>query len=142
MEDKEKQVNKQAKDSVVRTVGRRKEAVARVFLMPGKGQVTVNGLQVSEYFKGVVLEKICKTPFELTDTVGRFDVSIKVVGGGTSSQLGAVVHGISRALSKADPSKRTNLKKAGLLTRDPRVKERRKYGLAQKARAKKQSPKR
>ncbi|MBI4038267.1 30S ribosomal protein S9 [Candidatus Daviesbacteria bacterium] len=141
MEDKAKQTSK-TKDLTVRTVGRRKEAVARVFLLPGKGQITVNGQQVSEYFKGIALEKIYKTPFELTDSVGKFDISIKVIGGGTSSQLGAVIHGISRALSKVDPSKRAPLKKAGLLTRDPRVKERRKYGLAQKARAKKQSPKR
>lgn len=123
-------------------VGRRKEAVARVRLSAGNGQITVNGKPVGEYFKGVVLQKIYSKPFEITKTTGKFSISAKVEGGGQVSQLGAVIHGISRAISKENPEYRTILKKNGFLTRDPRAKERRKYGLAQKARAKKQSPKR
>ncbi len=124
-------------------VGRRKESVARVRLIEGKGQVTVNGKPIVEYFHGAVSTRIYQKPFEITNTLGKYTVSIKVLGGGTASQLGAVVHGITRALSKADTKNfRPVLKKEGLLTRDARVKERRKYGLAQKARAGKQSPKR
>lgn len=124
-------------------VGRRKESVARVRLIEGKGQVTVNGKPIVEYFNGAVSTRIYQKPFEITNTLGKYTVSIKVLGGGTASQLGAVVHGITRALSKADTKNfRPVLKKEGLLTRDARVKERRKYGLAQKARAGKQSPKR
>lgn len=124
------------------TVGRRKEAVARVRLSPGKGQILVNGKSISEYFPGPLLQKKYSRPFEITDSIGKYTVSVKVEGGGQVSQLGAVIHGISRAIAKTSPASRTALKKAGLLTRDARVKERRKYGLAQKARAKKQSPKR
>lgn len=123
-------------------VGRRKEAVARVRLLPGAGEVTVNGKTISEYFPGIVAQKAYLRPFELADGLSKYSVSIKVEGGGRSSQLGAVVHGLARALSLADQEKRVVLKRAGLLTRDPRAKERRKYGLAHKARAKKQSPKR
>ncbi len=123
-------------------VGRRKEAVARVRLFPGKGQMIVNGKPIAEYFKGPVFQKKYQRPFEVTKTLGDLTGTVKVVGGGVVSQLDAVVHGISRALDLVNETHRPILRTAGLLTRDPRVKERRKYGLAQKARAKKQSPKR
>jgi small subunit ribosomal protein S9 len=123
-------------------VGRRKEAVARVRIIPGQGQIIVNGKPIGEYFKGPVLQNKYQKPFELTSTLGKYSVSIKVRGGGFASQLDAVIHGISRALQLSDKEHRPALKKQGLLTRDARVKERRKYGLAHAARAKKQSPKR
>ncbi|MDP3948137.1 MAG: 30S ribosomal protein S9 [bacterium] len=126
----------------ISTLGRRKEATARVRLSDGKGQVTVNGKPIVEYFPGPILQKLYSKPLEITKTSGKFAISVKVQGGGQASQLDAVVHGISRAIAKTDPAARTALKREGLLTRDARVKERRKYGLAQKARAKKQSPKR
>lgn len=132
-----------AEDAAIFAVGRRKEAVARVRLTEGKGQITVNGKPIGEYFSGSTNSKIYQRPFEITNTLGKYMVSVKVEGGGNFSQLGAVVHGIARALSKADSQKlRQLLKKEGLLTRDARVKERRKYGRAGKARARKQSPKR
>jgi small subunit ribosomal protein S9 len=124
-------------------VGRRKEAVARVRVFKGQGQVTVNGKPIAEYFKGPVAQKAYQKPFEVTHTLGQFTGTIKVLGGGYSSQLGAAVHGIARALALTDTAAfRSSLKSAGLLTRDARVRERRKYGLAHAARAKKQSPKR
>lgn len=126
----------------ISTVGRRKEAVARVRLSDGKGQITVNGKPIVEYFLGPLLQKQYSRPLEITKVTGKYAISIKVKGGGQASQLDAVVHGISRAIAKTNPASRTALKREGLLTRDARVKERRKYGLAQKARAKKQSPKR
>lgn len=136
-------VKEQAKKrSYITTVGRRKEAIARIRLMEGKGQNTVEGKPINEYFTSLISQKAYLKPFEVTQTIDKYFASILVSGGGFSSQLGAVVHGISRALAKADSEKRTALKRAGLLTRDPRAKERRKYGLAQKARAGKQSPKR
>lgn len=126
----------------ISSIGRRKEAIARVRLVAGKGPLTVNGKPIHEYFLGMVAQKVYQAPFEKTSITGRYSGSIKVLGGGVSSQLGAVVHGLSRAISKIDDEKRTTLKRAGLLTRDSRVKERRKYGHAGKARAMKQSPKR
>lgn len=127
----------------VSAIGRRKEAIARVRLSPGKGQITVNGKSVHEYFSGVVAQKIYMKPFELLGVKDRYSATVLLSGGGVSSQLGALVHGLSRALSLADRENfRTTLKRAGLLTRDPRARERRKYGHAQKARAKKQSPRR
>lgn len=126
----------------IQTVGRRKEAIARVRLSKGSGHLTINGKPVAEYFPGEILQKTYHKPFELTKTLGKFNVSVKLSGGGRSAQLDAFVHGISRALAKSDIELRKILKKEGLLTRDPRVKERRKFGLAHKARAKKQSPKR
>lgn len=132
----------ETKKSAVSTVGRRKEAVARVRLLPGEGQITINGKPIAEYFMGAVFQKLYAKPLEVTRTIGKYSISVKVAGGGQVSQLGAIIHGVSRAIAKADPSLRTTLKKEGLLTRDARVKERRKYGNAQKARAKKQSPKR
>ncbi|MBI2600706.1 30S ribosomal protein S9 [Candidatus Daviesbacteria bacterium] len=124
------------------SIGRRKEAVARVRLVSGKGTVTVNGKPIHEYFSGPIFQKKYTRPIEITQTNDKYAFSVKVEGGGVISQLSAVVHGIARAIALADPAKRSDLKKAGLLTRDARVKERRKYGLAHKARAKKQSPKR
>lgn len=123
--------------------GRRKRAVARVRLFSGTGKIVVNDKPVQEYFSGKTAQVLYQKPFVLTDTVGKFDVTVKVLGSGTSGQLGAVIHGISRALISLNPKDfRPILKKAGLLTRDPREKERRKYGLAGKARKRKQSPKR
>ncbi len=123
-------------------VGRRKEAVARVRILPGQGTISVNGKPISEYFAGEIFQKKYQRPFEVTKLANKFTISVKVKGGGVISQLDAVVHGISRVIAKAQPDLRTALKKEGLLTRDARVKERRKFGLAGKARAKKQSPKR
>jgi small subunit ribosomal protein S9 len=131
-----------AKDNIFQSVGRRKEAVARVRLLPGKGQITVNGKPISEVFRGPVYQSQYQKPFEVTKTLGEFTATVKVEGGGISSQLGALIHGLSRALAKSSKDYRSALKKAGFLTRDARVKERRKYGLAHKARARKQSPKR
>lgn len=125
------------------SVGRRKEAIARVRLLHGQGQLTVNGMPIAEYFKGPIAQKLYQKPFELTKTLGKLTGTVKVAGGGFSSQLDAVVHGIARAIEKTDKEGlRPVLKSAGLLTRDARVRERRKYGLAHSARAKKQSPKR
>lgn len=127
----------------LQAIGRRKEAVARVRVFPGQGQITINGKQIAEYFRGQIAQKQYQKPFELTKTLGKYTGTILVTGGGASSQLGAVVHGLARALEKVNKeSHRLPLKKAGLLTRDPRARERRKYGLAHAARAKKQSPKR
>jgi len=109
--------------------GRRKTSVARVRLIPGEGNVVVNGRTLPEYFGRKTLELIVKQPLNLTETLGKYDVLIKVAGGGPSGQAGAVRHGISRALLLVDAEYRPSLKKAGFLTRDPREKERRKYGL-------------
>ncbi len=131
------------KSNFYHAVGRRKEAVARVRILKGNSQITVNGKPIAEYFKGAIFQRTYLRPFELTGTLNQFTGTIKVEGGGVTSQLGAVVHGLARALSLADKEKyRPLLKTAGLLTRDARAKERRKFGLAHKARAKKQSPKR
>jgi small subunit ribosomal protein S9 len=109
--------------------GRRKCSVARVRLLPGKGDITVNGKEVGVYFGRKILEIIVRQPLEVTQTTDRFDVKVNVNGGGTTGQAGAVRHGIARALIKSDEELRPALKKAGFLTRDPRMKERRKYGL-------------
>lgn len=109
--------------------GRRKTSVARVRLVPGEGRIIVNERPLNEYFGLKTLEIIVTQPLNLTDTVGKYDVLAKVEGGGVSGQAGAVRHGISRALLKVDAEYRPALKKAGFLTRDPREKERRKYGL-------------
>lgn len=111
-------------------VGRRKEAVARVRLYPGSGQVTINGKSASDYFGGrAIHQSELATPMRITGTTEKFDVVATVVGGGTSGQAGAVRHGISRALLRFDNEFRPTLKSAKLLTRDPRVKERKKVGL-------------
>lgn len=132
----------------ISTVGRRKEALARVRLSKGQGlvsrseQITINGKPIGEYFLGIVFQKLYLRPLEITKTIGKYTISAKVEGGGKVAQLGAVIHGIARAIAKMEPSLRATLKKEGFLTRDARVKERRKYGHAGKARARKQSPKR
>ncbi len=109
--------------------GRRKKSVARVRLYPGTGVVTVNGRDVSDYFGLETLKYIVNQPFGVTDTVGKFDVVVNVQGGGFSGQAGAIRHGVARALLSADETYKPLLKKAGFLTRDPRMKERKKYGL-------------
>lgn len=109
--------------------GRRKTSVARVRLVPGEGKVVINDREMGDYFGLKTLELIVKQPLDLTETLGKYDVIAKVEGGGPSGQAGAVRHGISRALLKLDAELRPALKKAGFLTRDPREKERRKYGL-------------
>ena len=126
----------------IHAVGRRKTSVARVRLFAGKEETIVNGIPIETYFPGEVAKIKWQKPFFLTKTQDQYYASIKVIGSGKSGQLDAVTHGLSRALNMANPDFRTILKKAGLLTRDPRVKERRKYGLAQKARKGKQSPRR
>ena len=109
--------------------GSRKSSVARVRLVPGDGKITVNGQELNKYFGLKTLELIVRQPLEATETTGKYDVLANVVGGGISGQAGAVRHGIARALLKVDLEFRPVLKKAGLLTRNPREKERRKYGL-------------
>jgi len=109
--------------------GRRKNAVARVRLIPGQGNFVVNNRNLEEYFGKKTLEMIVKMPLELTNTLGSYDVLCNVHGGGTTGQAGAVRLGIARALLRADANMRPVLKRAGFLTRDPRMKERRKYGL-------------
>ena len=130
------------KESTIYTIGRRKEALAKVRLSKGAGKIIINDMQAAEYFPGLTLQRIYQHPLEITKTSGMYDINIKIEGGGKMSQLRAVVHGISKALASSDLNLRKILKKDGLLTRDARVKERRKYGHAQKARAMKQSPKR
>lgn len=115
--------------------GRRKESVARVRLVPGDGKVIINKRDMDEYFGTESLKKIVKQPLELTETEGQYDVLVNVRGGGFSGQAGAIRHGISRALLEANPDLRPVLKKAGFLTRDPRMKERKKYGLKKARRA-------
>ena len=109
--------------------GRRKSSVARVRVYPGSGVITVNGKDIDQYFGLETLKLIINQPFEITGTMGKFDIVANVAGGGLSGQAGAIRHGVSRALLLADDSYRTLLKKAGFLTRDPRMKERKKYGL-------------
>ncbi len=109
--------------------GRRKRSVARVRISPGDGILTINHRSPSEYFGRRDLETVVTQPLRATDSLGRFALSVKVSGGGVAGQAGAVCHGIARALVAADPALRAVLKKAGLLTRDSREKERKKYGL-------------
>lgn len=108
--------------------GRRKTAIARVQLKPGAGNVLVNGRPADEFFSRDVLRVLVQEPFEVTNTAGRYDITARVHGGGPTGQADALRHGISRALQDADPNLRLVLKRAGLLTRDPRKKERKKYG--------------
>ena len=115
--------------------GRRKKAVARVRLVAGKGAIIVNKRELDTYFGLDTLKNIVRQPLELTDTLGKYDVLVNVQGGGFTGQAGAIRHGIARALTKADESLRPALKKAGFLTRDPRMKERKKYGLKAARRA-------
>ena len=115
--------------------GRRKKAVARVRLVAGKGAIIVNKRELDTYFGLDTLKNIVRQPLELTDTLGKYDVLVNVQGGGFTGQAGAIRHGIARALTKADESLKPALKKAGFLTRDPRMKERKKYGLKAARRA-------
>ena len=115
--------------------GRRKHSVARVRLVPGDGNIVINKRGIDEYFDLETLKLIVKQPLVATETVGRYDVLVNVNGGGYTGQAGAIRHGISRALLEADPEFRGTLKKAGFLTRDPRMKERKKYGLKAARRA-------
>ena len=115
--------------------GRRKSSVARVRLYNGTGAVTVNGRDIDDYFGLETLKLIVRQPLELTGNTGKFDVAVNVGGGGVSGQAGAIRHGISRALLQFDENLRPALKKAGYLTRDPRMKERKKYGLKAARRA-------
>ena len=115
--------------------GRRKSSVARVRLYPGSGKITINGRDVEDYFGLETLKLIINQPFGITGTEGKFDIVANVRGGGICGQAGAIRHGVSRALLLADDSYRTLLKKAGFLTRDPRMKERKKYGLKAARRA-------
>ena len=109
--------------------GRRKSSVARVRLVPGTGKITVNKRELNEYFGRQTLELIVKQPLVLTNTLEQYDVVATVAGGGPSGQAGAIRHGVSRALLEVDGELRQGLKRAGFLTRDPRMKERKKYGL-------------
>lgn len=134
---------KKQNQNYVFAVGRRKTSVARVRLHKGKGDFIVNEKPIAQYFNGEVSEKLWTRPFQLTQTEGKYYVTAKIVGGGKSSQLGALIHGIARSLAELNREEyRPSLKKNGLLTRDPRQRERRKVGTGGKARRKKQSPKR
>jgi small subunit ribosomal protein S9 len=108
--------------------GRRKNSIARVWMMPGSGKVTINDRPMDQYFGRDVLKMIIRQPFEVTGTTDKFDVLVSVLGGGNSGQAGAIRHGISKALLAVDAESRGKLRKEGLLTRDPRAKERKKYG--------------
>ena len=116
-------------------VGRRKKAIARVRLVPGEGNIIINKRSLDEYFGYETLKTVVRQPLVLTDTLTRFDVIVNVKGGGYTGQAGAIRHGIARALVKADEELKPAVKKAGYLTRDPRMKERKKYGLKAARRA-------
>ncbi len=109
--------------------GRRKKAIARVYLTPGKGNITINKRSIDEYLGLETLKTLVRQPLVATDNVNKFDILVNVHGGGYTGQAGAIRHGIARALVKADAEYRPTLKAAGFLTRDPRMKERKKYGL-------------
>ncbi|MCX4298955.1 MAG: 30S ribosomal protein S9, partial [Lachnospiraceae bacterium] len=115
--------------------GRRKKSIARVYLTPGNGNITINKRGIDDYFGLETLKVIVRQPLTATDTVEKFDVLVNVKGGGYTGQAGAIRHGISRALLQADADYRPVLKKEGFLTRDPRMKERKKYGLKAARRA-------
>ena len=115
--------------------GRRKKSVARVRLVPGAGKITINGRDIDDYFGLETMKLIVNQPFGVTNTVGKFDIICTVQGGGFSGQAGAIRHGVAKALLEADAEYRPALKKAGVLTRDPRMKERKKYGLKAARRA-------
>lgn len=117
-----------ANDTQYYGTGRRKTAAARVYLRPGAGNVKVNGRPIDSYFPNEVLKMVIKQPLMLTETTERFDIVVSVAGGGSAGQAGAIRHGISRALLQFNAELRDRLKSAGLLTRDPRKKERKKYG--------------
>ena len=139
----QKMTKKSKKKNYTYAVGRRKFASARVRLFKGKKENLVNDIVIGKYFPGNANTLLWQNPFKLTETMGKYYVTVRVVGGGKSGQIDATVHGIARALSLLDSKKyRVLLKNAGLLTRDPRTRERRKAGTGGRARHKKQSPKR
>jgi len=115
--------------------GRRKKSIARVYVEAGTGKITINKKDIDDYFGMETLKMIVRAPFAATETSGKYDVNVTVRGGGFTGQAGAIRHGLSRALCKVDPELRPILKKAGYLTRDPRMKERKKYGLKAARRA-------
>ena len=126
----------QSKNPYMYGTGRRKSSVARVHLFPnGTGSITINGRDIDDYFGLETLKLMVRSPLALTNTDGKFDIVINVVGGGTSGQAGAIRHGLSRALLQQNEENRAALKKEGFLTRDPRMKERKKYGLKAARRA-------
>ncbi|MFC1627113.1 30S ribosomal protein S9 [Patescibacteria group bacterium] len=132
-----------AKANYIHAVGRRKQAIARIRLFKKKGDTLVNDMPIDKYFPGDINEKTYFEPFRVCNVLDKYHFTVKIVGSGPSSQLSAVVHGVSRALVKINEEKfKPILKKKGFLTRDPRKKERRKAGTGGKARRKKQSPKR
>ena len=120
---------KKSEKIVFQGTGRRKKSIARVTLSEGKGEITVNGKKLDEYFGTEILKVIVKQPLTVTNTLTKYDIICKVEGGGFSGQAGAIRHGISRALVEANEENRAALKANGFLTRDPRMKERKKYGL-------------
>ncbi len=124
-----------AKSEKLYGTGRRKKSIARVYLVPGKGDITINKRTLDDYFGLETLKVIVKQPLVATETTDKYDVIVNVCGGGYTGQAGAIRHGISRALLKVDAEYRPVLKKAGFLTRDPRMKERKKYGLKAARRA-------
>ncbi|MAF32565.1 MAG: 30S ribosomal protein S9 [Desulfobacterales bacterium] len=115
-------------DNIYYATGKRKRAVARTWLTPGKGEITVNNMPIDDYFSTDTTKAILTQPLVYTDTQGMFDIKIRVKGGGISGQAGAIRHGITKALLQANPDLRQILKKAGFVRRDPRIKERKKYG--------------
>ncbi|KXO14388.1 ribosomal protein S9 [Clostridiales bacterium KA00134] len=122
-------------DNQFRGTGRRKTSVAAVRLLPGSGKFVINGREIENYFDYATLRAVAKAPLTLTDNESKFDVIVKVIGGGFTGQAGAVQHGVARALLEYDAELRPILKKAGFLTRDSRMKERKKYGLKKARRA-------
>ena len=129
MAEEKKTAKKSTKVQILAT-GRRKKAIARVFMVPnGKGEIIINKKQIDEYFPLDTLKLVARQPLTLTGTADKFDIKVNVIGGGLSGQAGAICHGIARALVKADENLKPELKKAGFLTRDARMKERKKYGL-------------
>ncbi|MEO7410525.1 MAG: 30S ribosomal protein S9 [Sphingomicrobium sp.] len=129
---REQQLDKQGR---AYATGRRKDAVARVWLKPGSGKIVVNGREQEVYFARPTLRLVINQPFGITERAGQYDVIATVKGGGLSGQAGAVLHGIAQALSRYEPMLRTTVKRAGFLTRDPRVVERKKYGRAKARRS-------
>ena len=117
-----------AQENIYYATGKRKSAIARTWLTPGTGQVTINNRPVDDYFKVESAKTVMMQPFVLTNTAGKFDLKVRVIGGGLTGQAGAIRHGITKALLMIDPDLRKPLKKAGFVKRDPRVKERKKYG--------------
>jgi small subunit ribosomal protein S9 len=115
-------------EEIVHTVGKRKTAVARIWMKPGRGLITINKRPMDEYLTRDTDKLLIRQPLELTEALDKYDIDVNVMGGGLSGQAGAIRHGISRALVSVNPDLRLPLKKANLLTRDPRMKERKKYG--------------